>query len=161
MVSPPQTNPPSSETLDAATPDAATLDAATLDRATSVLTQYFATINSGDFAATAGLFADDGALYPPFDREVVGHMAIATYLATEAQAMRLVPLQTTIEPGEQEQLHGTVTGTVQTNLFSVNVAWDFRLALDLKIQSVKIKLLAALPDLLHLKQQRHQPLEQL
>ncbi|NJN87186.1 MAG: nuclear transport factor 2 family protein [Leptolyngbyaceae cyanobacterium SL_7_1] len=137
-------------------PPAGDASVAPFDHATAVITQYFTTLNAGEFAATAYLFAEDGVLYPPFDREVVGREAIATYLTTEAQAMRLVPIQTAIEPLAENRLQGAVTGTVQTTLFSVNVAWDFCLSADLKIDSVKIKLLAALPELLSLKQRQNE-----
>jgi hypothetical protein len=126
---------------------------ATSDQAMAVLSQYFTTINAGDFAATARLFAADGVLYPPFEQEVVGQEAIATYLAAEVQAMQLFPLHIAIEPLE-EDWQGAVTGTIQTSLFSVNVAWDFCLSAALQIKSVKIKLLAALPELLRLKQRQ-------
>lgn len=133
-----------------------TLDssAALLTRATELIAEYFTTLNAGDFAATAHRFAADGVLHPPFDRAVQGQSAIAAYLAAEAEGIELIPLHETIEPVEDGTLYSVVTGKVQTSLFSVNVEWSFRLDTAPSILSVKIKLLAALPELLSLKQMK-------
>lgn len=110
---------------------------------------YFQTFNAHDFQATASLFAAEGQLMPPFESAIVGQDAIFAYLETEAQGMAALP------QGIQEDLSSAtsinVVGKVQTRLFTVNVNWQFVLNSESEILSLKIKLLAALQDLLHLK----------
>lgn len=113
--------------------------------------RYFDTLNSGDFRATAQLFAATGQLYPPFEEAIVGPEAIATYLETEARGMKLVPREGISQVVEQGMTEVKVTGKVQTPLFGVNVSWYFLLNEQGEILSVGVKLLAALEELLHLK----------
>lgn len=112
---------------------------------------YFATINSDKFWKTATLFAENGELHPPFESPLVGQKNIANYLEKEAPGMKLIPKQWTEKATEYQ-----VIGTVQTPLFSVNVQWNFVLNGHGEIDSVKIKLLAKLEELLILKDARTQ-----
>lgn len=128
----------------------------------AIIHRYFETFNAGDFAATAALFADDGAMFPPFESPVVGAEAIANYLKREAQGMKIEVRQCVQETLETGITEVKVAGKVQTPLFGVNVSWMFGLngcsavptsgGNRLEILAVRIKLLAALEDLLKLKQ---------
>jgi hypothetical protein len=112
---------------------------------------YFDRFNAADFAATANLFAIDGQLLPPFESPIEGREAIAAYLTTEAKGMKAIPQEASEQPLPSGETQVQVGGQVQTPLFSVNVSWQFVLNPDSEIVSVRIKLLAALRDLLHLK----------
>ncbi|MEL6901923.1 MAG: ketosteroid isomerase family protein, partial [Cyanobacteria bacterium J06606_4] len=119
--------------------------------------QYFDTLNDQSFDQTAQLFLPDGQLVPPFENAVVGRDAIAAYLADQAINMTLVPLQleqtdpaTPAEASEDTQ-RLTVTGKVKTPIFNVNVAWRFVLDAAGNIESVNVKLLAKLTQLLSIK----------
>lgn len=115
---------------------------------------YFETLNAGDFAATANLFAAEGQLLPPFESAIVGRDAILAYLETEAPGMTLLPQAEIPSSSEAEGSNSdciNIVGKVQTALFTVNVRWQFLLDSASEILSVKIKLLASLQDLLHLK----------
>ena len=48
-----------------------------------VILAYFQSINREEYGQTASLFADNGILHPPFEEEIVGREAIATYLAMD------------------------------------------------------------------------------
>jgi hypothetical protein len=113
--------------------------------------RYFTTFNQADFSTTASLFASNGQLCPPFDSPIEGRDAIAVYLQKEAQGLTALP-----ETSEQQILPSgdtsvQVTGQVQTALFKVNVSWQFCLNSQSEILTAKIKLLATLRELLHLK----------
>jgi hypothetical protein len=112
------------------------------------IAHYFDTLNAGQFANTAKLFATEGVMFPPFEDGVIGPAAIATYLDAEAHGLRLFPQTSTCKelPEGQQQVH--VKGRVQTPLFSVNVAWAFLLTAQAEIQAVSIQLLASLEELL-------------
>jgi hypothetical protein len=117
-----------------------------------VIRQYFETLNAGELEATGALFATDGNLQPPFEPPIVGPAAIAAYLQSEAKGFVLQPRQAVtqaIADGCQDFL---VSGKVQTPLFTVNVSWQFVLNSEQKIQLAKIKLLAALQELVKLRQ---------
>lgn len=116
-----------------------------------VLDRYFQTLNDGDFQATIQLFEPTGALKAPFESEIVGRDAIANYLEQEAKNLQLIPLKKAIEPLETGEIRCRVGGKVNTPLFSVNVAWNFVLNSAHEIRSVEVKLLAALEDLLNMK----------
>lgn len=109
--------------------------------------RYFETLNAGDFDTTASLFADDGALHPPFESPIVGRDAIATYLKAEAQGLQLYPIKGFAESLDERSTKITVKGKVQTPLFGVNVAWEFVLNCAQKIAFVEVKLLASLEEL--------------
>ena len=118
-----------------------------------VVVNYFETLNAGDFAATAALFAEAGALCPPFEEPVVGPDAIAAYLEAEAKEMRLSPRQGIAETLENKQTQVQVSGKVETRWFGVNVSWQFVLSPENEILSATIKLLASPQELLSLKRQ--------
>ena len=113
---------------------------------------YFDTVNRKDFEATARLFAAAGTLVPPFDKPIEGRSAIAAYLTKEASDMTFTPI--TLDPVEAEDnLVGerfAVKGKVKSSLFVVNVGWQFDLHKG-EIQSVKVKLLASLKELMNLR----------
>ena len=118
----------------------------------TVIANYFATINQEDFVATAALFAIDGELKAPFENPIIGQKAIANYLTKEAKGMKLLPKQGISEIAEDGVEQFKVTGKVKTPLFSVHVAWHFRLNQKQEITQAKIKLLASPQELLGLKQ---------
>jgi len=127
-----------------------------------VISRYFETLNAADYPATATLFAADGVMCPPFDAEIVGEEAIATYLKAEAKGMMFHPREGLVEPldgslndrldCETHYTHYKVTGKVQTPFFGVNVNWLFVLNPQSEILSVKVKLLASPQELLSMKQ---------
>lgn len=116
-----------------------------------VVQRYFETLNSGDFEATANLFAADGVLNAPFEEPIVGRDAIALYLEAEAQGMQLEPQQAVIETLENGNLEIQVSGKVQTRLFGVKVGWLFLLNSGGEIGAVTVKLLASSQELLSLR----------
>lgn len=116
-----------------------------------IVLRYFETMNAGDYQATAALFAENGALHPPFEEPIEGQEAIAIYLKAEATGMQLFARQGTIEPLEDEQIQLQVRGKVQTPLFGVNVAWIFILNAQREIFYARIKLLASPQELLNLR----------
>lgn len=118
-----------------------------------VVLRYFQTMNASDYQATAALFADTGAMHPPFEQPIEGQDAIATYLEAEAKGMQLLPRQGIVEPQDDGQTQFQVTGKVQTPLFGVNVAWIFILNSEREIVYAKIKLLASPQELLGLRRQ--------
>jgi hypothetical protein len=121
------------------------------------IARYFETLNTGKFQATAALFANDGVMYPPFDDALVGREAIAAYLETEAKGMTLLPRQGIPQTLETGDIQYEITGKVQTPYFGVNVAWHFVLNPQSEIRSVRIKLLAALKELLEKRSFSLQP----
>ena len=96
---------------------------------------------------------------PPFESAIVGREAITAYLNTEANGLKAYPqtLKTEVLSAHETGLQVIglqVIGQVQTALFTVNVSWQFVVtpaAEAAEIASLKIKLLAPLKDLLHLK----------
>ncbi|WP_416667771.1 YybH family protein [Egbenema bharatensis] len=119
--------------------------------AEQTLDRYFKTLNAGDFAGTASLFAEDGVMHPPFESGMVGQEAIVDYLNKDAQGLHIIPLRKTIESLDSGDVCYKIVGTAQTALFSVNVGWNFVLNDSAEICSVEVKLLAALKELLTLK----------
>lgn len=116
-----------------------------------VVLRYFETFNISDFQATAALFAEAGAMHPPFEEPLVGPEAIATYLEAEAKEMKLYPRQGIAETLEDGQTQIQVSGKVETRWFGVNVSWLFVLSQEQKILLATIKLLASPQELLSLK----------
>ncbi|MGL5807414.1 MAG: YybH family protein [Xenococcaceae cyanobacterium] len=116
-----------------------------------IASEYFETINTGDFEATAALFAENGEMHPPFESTIAGREAIARYLQVEAKGMRLEPQQSNVSTSEDNFSKVNVTGKVFTPLFSVNASWQFLLNSSHQIVSVKISLLASAQELLKLK----------
>lgn len=113
---------------------------------------YFDTLNAGDFAATANLFASQGELHPPFEKPVVGPQALAAYLHQEAKGMKLIPQRGFAETLDNGEVQVYVQGYVKTPLFGVNVGWLFLLDAEQKqIQAVGVKLLASWEELAKLQ----------
>jgi hypothetical protein len=113
--------------------------------------RYFTTLNAGDFTATAGLFTEDGVMYPPLESVVVGREAILTYLNREAQDIKAEPNQGITENLADHYIKIQVTGKAHTSWCSVNVLWLFILNPQREIIEAKIKLLASPQDLLSLR----------
>lgn len=116
-----------------------------------IIVSYFQTINQQKFEQTAALFAPQGKLLAPFTKEIVGRIAIATYLAQEAKGMELLPQEGILELLAEDVQTIRVVGKVKTSLFSVSVAWNFVLSNQQEIIKVQIKLLASPQELLSLK----------
>lgn len=134
------------------TPQSAAATDLTIEGITEpVVLRYFETMNAGDYEATATLFADTGAMHPPFEEPIEGKEAIATYLEAEAKGMQLFPTKGLAEMLEDDQTQIQVTGKVQTPLFGVNVSWLFVLSPEPEILSARIKLLASPQELLSLR----------
>lgn len=115
--------------------------------------RYFEGLNQGNFQETAQLFSENGVLYPPFEDGVMGQGAIADYLTTEAKGLQLYPKEGKVIKIDETLQQIEVKGKVKTPLFGVNVAWTFIINSLEKIESVEVKLLASLPELLKLKSQ--------
>lgn len=113
--------------------------------------RYFETLNAGDFAATANLFADDGVLHAPFEEPIIGKSSIATYLKTEARGMQIQPQQSVSKILEDGQVEVQVSGRVETSVFGINVGWRFVFNSHQQILSVTVKLLASPQELLNLR----------
>jgi len=116
-----------------------------------VVLRYFETMNASEFEATAALFAEDGAMNPPFESPIVGPDAIASYLKAEAQGFILSPRQGIAETLEDTNTQVQVSGKVQTPVFGINVSWLFILNPERQIISATIKLLASPQELLNLR----------
>lgn len=117
----------------------------------SVVLRYFETMNAGDYEATAALFADTGAMHPPFEKPIEGRLAIASYLKAEAKGMQLFPRQGIAQTPLNEPTQIQVTGKVQTPVFGVNVSWAFVLSPNKDFFSARINLLASPQELLRLR----------
>ncbi|MBW4515778.1 MAG: nuclear transport factor 2 family protein [Timaviella obliquedivisa GSE-PSE-MK23-08B] len=114
-----------------------------------MIEQYFEALNAEDFQLAASLFALDGVLTPPFHSEVVGREAIALYLEEEAKGIKLFPEHYMTQPSERGTEY-TIAGKVKTSLFYVNASWYILENTNSEIQSVKVKLLASLGELMNL-----------
>ncbi len=116
--------------------------------------QYMDNLNANDFNALIELFAEDGALQPPFKRPLVGKEAILRFFNEECQNLKLSPERGVVEPTEDGYTQVKVTGKVQTPWFGgnvgMNIAWRFLLNPDGKIFFVAIDLLASPKELLNL-----------
>ncbi len=113
-----------------------------------VIYEYFIKLNNGDFVATAGLFAEQGYLDPPFDNQIQGREAIAQYLETEANGIIFLPQAGKISIGNFNHTQYQIHGKVEMNWFTVNVSWSIDLNADREIMVVVVKLLTSLDDLL-------------
>lgn len=120
----------------------------------STVLAYMNNMNANDFDAAVALFASDGALQPPFQRPIVGHEAIRTYMREECQRLKLMPERGVFESGGDGYTPIKVTGKVQTPWFGasagMNMAWRFLLDSQGKIAFVAIDLLASPKELLNL-----------
>ena len=117
--------------------------------------KYFESMNADDFETAIGLFTTDGALQPPFQKPIVGHEGIATYMRAEAQGLNIMPKQGISESLPDGSKQVKVTGVVQTPWFGVNVgmniSWRFLLNPESKIFFVAIDMLASPAELLNLR----------
>lgn len=120
----------------------------------SNILRYFETLNAGEFEATATLFAEDGVMHPPFESDIVGPDAIATYLKQEAQNVKALPRQGIADNLENEQIQVQVTGKAQTSWCGVNVLWLFILNQQRQILYTRIKLLASPQELLSMRPEK-------
>jgi hypothetical protein len=115
---------------------------------------YVDNMNAFDFEAAVALFAEDGALKPPFQEPVVGQENILTYMRNECYGLKLLPEQGISEPAEGGFTRLKVTGKVQTpwfgNQVGINLAWRFLLNPEGKIFFVGIDVLASAKELLDL-----------
>ena len=115
---------------------------------------YMENMNAFDFQAAAALFAEAGALKPPFREPIVGQENILAYMREECYGLKLFPEQGVSEPAEDEFTQIKVTGKVQTPWFGdsvgINLAWRFLLSPEGKIFFVGIDLLASPQELLSL-----------
>ena len=121
-----------------------------------VIYEYFASLNNSEFIATAELFAEQGYLIPPFDKQLQGREAIAQYLAKEASGIKFLPEQgelvTSVDSaanlGDGDRTQYQIQGKVEINWFTVNISWSIQLNAAKEIMLVEVKLLTSLDDLL-------------
>lgn len=111
----------------------------------SVLSDYFQAINSKSYGVAAALFSQNGILIAPLGICIEGREAIATYLEQKCEGMQLLPEHCTTRDEAR-----VVVGHVRSPAFSVNVEWTFHLTDD-GIQRLRVRLLASLTDLAHLR----------
>ncbi|MGK7896350.1 MAG: orange carotenoid-binding protein [Xenococcus sp. (in: cyanobacteria)] len=115
---------------------------------------YMNLLNANDFDELIKLFAEDGALQPPFRRPIVGKDAVLKFFKEECPNLKLAPKQGIAEPAEDGYTQIKVTGTVQTPWFGagvgMNMSWRFLLNSENKIFFVAIDLLASPKELLNL-----------
>ncbi|MGG6265823.1 orange carotenoid-binding protein [Leptolyngbya sp. AN03gr2] len=116
--------------------------------------KYMDNMNANDFDTLIELFAQDGALQPPFQRPIVGRDAVMRFFREECQNLKLMPERGVAEPTEDGYTQIKVTGKVQTPWFGaavgMNMAWRFLLNPQGKIFFVAIDLLASPKELLNL-----------
>ena len=115
---------------------------------------YMNLLNANDFDELIKLFAEDGALQPPFKRPIVGKDAVLKFFKEECPNLKLAPERGIVEPAEDGYTQIKVTGTVQTPWFGagvgMNMSWRFLLNSENKIFFVAIDLLASVNELLNL-----------
>lgn len=115
---------------------------------------YIDYMNAFDFTPAVGLFAEEGALQPPFQKPIVGKQAILTYMREECVGLKMMPERGVAETIENGYTQVKVTGKVQTPWFGdnvgMNIAWRFLLDPQGKIFFVAIDLLASPKELLNL-----------
>ncbi len=115
---------------------------------------YIDFMNAFDFTPAVNLFAEEGALQPPFQKPIVGKQAILTYMREECIGLKMMPENGVAESIENGYTQIKVTGKVQTPWFGadvgMNIAWRFLLDPQGKIFFVAIDLLASPKELLNL-----------
>lgn len=115
---------------------------------------YIDCMNAFDFTPAVNLFAEKGALQPPFQKPIVGREAILNYMREECVGLKMMPQQGISETIEDGYKQIKVTGKVETPWFGANVgmniAWRFLLDPQGKIFFVAIDLLASPKELLNL-----------
>jgi hypothetical protein len=116
-----------------------------------IIYNYFSSLNDGDFDGVSDLFAIDGYLHPPFDREIVGKDAICKYLQLEAKGVEAFPESGKIVVRPNSSIGYQITGRVKMSIFEINVGWSIELNERREIAAVKVELLASLQELLPMK----------
>ena len=120
---------------------------------TAVL-NYMNLLNANDFDELIKLFAEDGALQPPFKRPIVGKDAVLKFFKEECPNLKLAPERGVEEPADDGYTQTKVTGKVQTPWFGagvgMNMSWRFLINSEGKIFFVAIDLLASPKELLKL-----------
>lgn len=115
---------------------------------------YMNLLNANDFDELIKLFAEDGALQPPFKRPIVGKDAVLKFFKEECPNLQLAPERGVAEPAEDGYTQIKVTGKVQTPWFGagvgMNMSWRFLLNSENQIFFVAIDLLASPKELLKL-----------
>ncbi|MEH2087548.1 orange carotenoid protein N-terminal domain-containing protein [Nostoc sp.] len=116
--------------------------------------KYIEAMNADNFEAAVALFANNGALQPPFQKPIVGREAITSYLRDEGQGLVMKPTKGVSETIEDGYTQHKITGTVETPWFGgnvgMNIAWRFLLDPQGQIYFVAIDLLASPKELLNL-----------
>jgi len=116
--------------------------------------KYIEAMNADNVDAAVALFANNGALQPPFQKPIVGRPAISAYLRDEGQGLVMKPTQGISESIEDGYTQHKITGTVETPWFGgnvgMNIAWRFLLDPQGQIYFVAIDLLASPKELLNL-----------
>jgi hypothetical protein len=119
-----------------------------------IVLSYMDNMNAFDFQGAVDLFAEDGALQPPFQKPIVGHESILAYMREECYGLKLIPERGVSEPAKAEFTQIKVTGKVQTPWFGdsvgINLAWRFLLNPQGQIFFVAIDLLASPQELVNL-----------
>ena len=114
---------------------------------------YMNNMNANDFDALIELFANDGALQPPFQKPIVGRDAVLQFFREDCQNLKLIPERGVAESADDGYTQIKVTGKVQTPWFGaavgMNMAWRFLVGPDNKIFFVAIDLLASPKELLN------------
>ncbi|MBE9037113.1 orange carotenoid protein N-terminal domain-containing protein [aff. Roholtiella sp. LEGE 12411] len=116
--------------------------------------KYIQAMNADNVEAAVALFANNGALQPPFQKPIVGREAITAYLRDEGQGLVMKPTKGISESIEDGYTQHKITGTVETPWFGgnvgMNIAWRFLLDPQGQIYFVAIDLLASPKELLNL-----------
>lgn len=120
----------------------------------STVLSYVENMNAFDFQSAVALFAEDGALQPPFEEPIVGQESILAFMHEECYGLKLIPEQGISEPAAGGFTQIKVTGKVQSPWVSdsvgINLAWRFLLNPQDKIFLVAIDVLASPQELLKL-----------
>jgi hypothetical protein len=115
---------------------------------------YMENMNAFDFPAAVALFAEDGALQPPFEEPIVGKENILAYMREDCYGLKLIPERGISEAAEGEFTQIKVIGKVHTPWFGesvgINLAWRFLLNPQGKIFLVAIDVLASPKELMNL-----------
>ncbi|MEM8830360.1 MAG: orange carotenoid protein N-terminal domain-containing protein [Cyanobacteria bacterium P01_G01_bin.19] len=120
---------------------------------TTVL-NYMNLLNANDFDELIKLFAEDGAIQPPFKKPIIGKDDVYKFFKEECPNLKLAPERGIEEGIEDGYTQIKVTGKVQTPWFGagvgMNMSWRFLLNSENKIFFVAIDLLASPKELLKL-----------
>jgi len=115
---------------------------------------YIENMNAFDFQTAVALFAEDGALKPPFQEPIVGQENILAYMREECYGLKLMPKSGISEAAEGKFTQIKLIGKVQTPWFGdsvgINLAWRFLLNPQGKIFFLAIDILASPQELLDL-----------